>query len=226
MKILSLPLLVACCALPYIVSAIEIRFTSLELALDDLYFKDGHEKIYVFASYGSLSAPFKYDDTSLKLYREVQNEDGELEEQLVVRQKLPKDKPYLIAVLIKKARNDDVLCIFLDDSPLVRPLTSVTTLNLSGHQLALRLDSHDYILNPGDSDVTLVGAERPRFLVNVAAQEDGEWKLVFSNPIAMRPGLRSLILFRNWRPSPGARDTVVEFVSFYDTPQFLATTTP
>lgn len=224
MKFKTIALIIVSCAISYIVCAVEIQFTNLEGSIEELYYKEGGEKIYISSVSGELTPGFEYEDKTLRLYHDIVEEDGKIKEDLVVREKLPGDTLYLIAVLIKKPKSDEAFCYFIDNSPLARPATSITTVNLSDHKVALRLGKKDFYVDPGKHTMSLADPKRQGFVISVAAENSGDWKLVFSNLLPLREGVRVLILIKNWTPGMGKAYTVVDFSLLFDSPPVIEPT--
>ncbi|WP_309400793.1 hypothetical protein [Cerasicoccus maritimus] len=207
--------------LPSLGNAVSLRFVSLEDDIDDVYYMANGEKVFISSFTGSLSQNYDYpaQDSALKLYQDVIGVDGAPTRKLMWQEKLPKDESELIAVLIRKnTQPDHFYGYIIVDSGSSRPALSVTTVNLSKYNLAFQLDNDKYLLDSLDTKQVEVSAQRMNFIVRIAALNDDEWKVVYSNPLAIRPGIRLLILLRDWRPTPGSKDTSVEFFSIYDRP--------
>ncbi|GHC03579.1 hypothetical protein [Cerasicoccus arenae] len=199
--------------------ALSLRFISLNGSIhDDLYIVSGKNKVYIRADENVFSSIYDYDEENmLSLYRDVPDEKGVLHRKKVLGLSLPTDLEQGLVILNRNPA-EDVTAICLPDSSISRPEETVFVINLSNVDLAFRLSEEDFQLSPGQSHHLNFDTERQRVVISLAAHTDDKWSLIFSNPIALRPGLRVLLLLRDGRPVPGRDKVIVDMLSFYDRP--------
>ena len=206
------------CVLP--LHALEFRLVSWEGDISDLNYSDGNTPVPVSASEGALSTPYHFEGPGpLILYKEVPAE-GKIVRQPMATLTIP---PNFTAAIILLAYADPSRTTFtgtwIDDSLEARPPQTVTYRNFSSYPVAIKLGAGDYAIAPQGSLTQLTDSAVERVLFKAAAQTKSGWKAIASTVQPVRPGMRTLVILRDGRPSPGTGiKALVDMLRFNDYP--------
>ena len=199
--------------------AVDLRFLNWEGSENALKFTNKGTTVAISASENSLSPVYVFEGPGpLELFKEVVRKDKTMREPACTLE-VPPALTHAIVVLTATDQSLQTYTgVWIDDSPLTRPAGTIKLLNLSHQQVVLKMNSTEFTLAPSESHQVTLSQKKNRIVVEAEAHVDGSKEHIINNPIAMRPGLRLLLVLRDGRPQQGSKTNLVDILSFYDRP--------
>lgn len=200
-------------------NAVELRFLNWDGTEDTLKYANKNKTVTIRADEGSFSPAYQFEGAGpLVLFKETVV-DGKTVRETAATLTVPAGLTHAIIVLAATDEAKKVYAgVWIDDSPVTRPAGTIRTVNLSRRQVAFKMDTSEFALEPSGNHQITVNQNVRRIVTLTAANVDGRWETVSHNPMAVRSGLRLLVLLRDGRPQEGAKTNVVDMLSFYDVP--------
>lgn len=203
--------------------ALELRFLNWDGDEAALKFTNKGRTTAIHAAENCLSPAYAFDGAGpLVLFKEVVV-DGKPVRQTAATLDVPAGLSHAIVVV---AATDEARStyagVWIDNAPASRPADTIKLVNLSNHAVSFKVDTSEFVIAPSANHQVPIRSNTRRILMQAATQVEGQWKLVANNPLAVRPGLRLLLLLRDGRPQPGSEVNIVDLLSFYDQPPELA----
>lgn len=207
--------------------AVELRFLNVEGEDSALKFSNQGQTVAVNANETALSPVYTFNDAGpMVLFKEVVT-GGKSVRTTAATLEIPAGLTHALVVL---SATDKALATYsgalIDDAPSTRPAGTILLLNHSRHPLSFKLDAEEFTLAPKAVHQMPFSQDINRIVVQADANVAGKWERVFSNPLAVRAGVRVLLLLRDGRPQPGSNPNIVDMLSFYDRPQALPEPAP
>ena len=199
--------------------AVELRFLTLEGSDDALKFTSKGSTVAITADENSLSPVYQFEDAGpLVLFKEVVTA-GKAVRVTAATLEMPAGLTHAIIVLSSAKKSPATYSgVWIDDSPITRPAGTILLLNRSRYPLAFKMEAEEFTLAPKGVHQVPFAPNMHRIVVQAEAKVADKWERIFGNPLAVRAGVRVLLLLRDGHPQPGSSPNIVDMLSYYDSP--------